>query len=327
MAGVQLICLEEIDFKDPIAQGLNGAVSNRTRTGIRTLSNDYPARSRFTFRDGPLNNVWASAYGYWPNAGGNRYQIFGLGQSSKGHACIVATIENNGKVRLETFNGVSTWATLGTSANYPCAGGGTFKLDLEVLNFAGGSPALRLYVSGSPFFSIEFTGDATIGGTLTALDQIMLFGRSDYNSGVSGIFVHTADTRPKSPVIYYPSNTGDQNQWSGVFGNVAEQNNDDTTLVTVNANDQEVNFALTDPPAGAFKYEGVWITHRSVRTAGSTPTKIAAGLRLSGVSDLEAGQTVQVYWDSFYRWMETINGGAFDATKLTNMQLAMKSAA
>jgi hypothetical protein len=194
----------------------------------------------------------------------------------------------NGSEVFRVRCGASTaglWEVYQNSTVRAAAGSGAlststlYKIDVHYLCSASGY--VRVYKDGAATPWIEAAIDTSGWGNIDQI-QFLSVGSSGNLTYVSECIFATEDTRNLSILTLAPTGAGDYNTFDGgAYSDVDETLVDTGDALYSGTNNQGVNFALSDPPAGNFAVKQVRMTAFAVR--GTTgPSRFGVGVRFVG---------------------------------------------
>jgi hypothetical protein len=197
---------------------------------------------------------------------------------------------------------------------------------MQVIDY-GANAYVNVYLNGSLLIAYG-PGNVTVSG-MTNFDCIGIGPNiSSYAIAFSEFIVADEDTRTFGLVTMAPSAAGDANAWTGLYSTIDETTLDDSDVVYVNTNDQDVQYNLVNFPAGTFGVKAVEVAARATKSSGSTPGTLKLGIKEASVN-VDAGQTVTTGWATYLRLMQTdpIKAAAWLQSDMNSLQIDLQSAA
>jgi hypothetical protein len=319
---------EDIDFPNGFSPAVNTSATYsragyaRCAVSIQTVSNMI--RSAL-FPGGALTSLWFSVRAYVQDLGttNNRGRI-GLGKSGTNNGLYLGRGSSAGKMALLKYEG-GIWSNLAEEAG-TSLGSALRKIDVQVIDH-GAAATVNVYLDGNQV--IALVGDTTISG-VTGLDSIIATctANSEYWH-LSEAIVADEDTRLMSLVTQAPNLAGDANAWTGLYTDIDETTLNDADLLYTNAAGNGAQFNTIDLPAGTFTIKAVRVAARAAKSASSTPTKVALGIKTGGTVDLDVGQSCTTAWQTLERLMaqNPVTTNDWQQSEMNALQLAVGSVA
>ncbi len=323
---------EDIDFPGttPVVVGGNYR-SGWARCSVRSTSTNSGAAFSKTFACGAVTSAWlgfrmnTSEYGWNPNM--MLCGLIKLGTNGKG---LFVQGRGSGVVGICKSDGQGNWSYLGTpSGIHAIPDNQIVKFDMEVANYNGTGCMVNVYINGSVTPAATFIGDARATG-ISDLDGVAVYGEPWGNTGcASEIIVANEDTRAMFLATLGPAAAGDQNEWTGGYDAIDEVSQDDNDVVYADAVDKSAQFNLSNVPAGSFSVLGIAVKARAAKV-GAIVNKLMLGVKSaagSGGVDLDAGQALDIPFNTLERYMAAVNGAELTTSDIDALQIAFKSAA
>lgn len=230
------------------------------------------------------------------------------------------------KVALLSINGSGTITRLGEESGTTY--GTLSKWDVHVVSL-GASAEIHVYRNGSSVPSISFTGDLS-GIGVTAVDRIILRSQGAFNmrAYISEMIIADEDTRLLRLKTLAPNAAGDANAWTGAYTDIDENTANDTDMVYTDTASQDAQFNLTGMPSGTWTVRTVKLSARMARSSGSTPTKVALGVKTNSSISAGTAQTVSTTWDNYQSAILTTNpvtSNIWQGSEIDALQLNIRS--
>lgn len=191
------------------------------------------------------------------------------------------TRASGGKVQVRKYD--SGWSTLSTESGASISSYQVYKIDMEITY--GVSGTIKVYVDGSLFPVIDYSGDLTISG----LDGFTRVGgradTSEYGT-VSELLVADEDTRRMGVKTLALNAAGDTNDWTGAYTAIDEATTSDADKIYTETKGDDFQANLTGMPAGSYKVRGVRTMARAIDDQGALGLKV--GIKTNSVIHLGA---------------------------------------
>jgi hypothetical protein len=295
----------------------------REAVGLGSANGSYFASAPFSAQ----TSLWMQAMVYNNQNNVTNKGIFGVTSSSafmKGIYLGPGSAYN--KLAIFTFDG-TTWTKLveesGTSFTYTLRN----QYTLQVSSY-GVSGTVTAYVNGTQVAT--YTGDIRISG-VSNFDTFIGYAPSANSiCYFSEVIIADEDPRTFILALQNPSAAGDATAWTGAYTDINETTLSDVTMAYVNSNAADAQFNLLDAPAGNYGVKAVVLSARACKSASSTPTKLALGIKSNSTIDAGTGQALTTSWSTYQRILATnpTNSNAnFTITELNALQLNLRSVA
>ncbi len=312
---------EDLDFPNgatPYVMSAGRSGWARVAVGLSGTPTDRVIKST-VFQE--LTSFWFTCRMYSGDQGSGR-RVVGLGKSGTEKGIFVGWGTASSRYAIHKHDG-SQLSRLAEETGITGNPTQTHKIDLQLANL-GASSHVRLYVNGAKLIDADV--DSSIGAS--GLDSVYLtngLGGSQYTA--SEFIVADEDTRYLGLVVNYPNEAGDLNQWTGSYDQIADQTIDDNTVLYVNSAGQEARFGVVNMPAGQFLVKAIGIKARACKAGSSAAGTLKLGLRSNGATDVDAGHTLNPYWETHERFAATINGASMTPALCDAMMIDLQSAA
>jgi hypothetical protein len=321
---------EDIDFSSGLAPTVS-TTGERMRTAYSRCAlypplNSWITSKQFTaITEGFIHAmsycVTSDTYGGTPEA-----YIIGFSNSAYPTSGIFICLPQsvNGYISLVKISTAGVVTTLATSVLPWIVSNTVQQFDLELFDY-GASGTLNLSIDG--VLRLTYSGDISIAG-ISEFDVVSNKGFCDSNGHsryayISEICVSDSDTRGLLGVMTRVSiDVGDTNDMTGTYEAINEVSKSDADLLFTNTIDHDAQFALSAMPTGDYRILARRIAARAIKSHDSTPTKLKLGEKIDdGALDLDSGQSLAVYWDTYDR----IINGIQSKTLANTIQIAMRA--
>lgn len=274
----------------------------------------------------PVTSAWFSGR-VWKNTAGTSVRWFGLGKYGTGNSLWVgSSTANHLKIALWKYDG-TTWTQLATETGTSLAQAAMNKIDVELVSY-GATATVNVYYNGLASAKITYTGDVTAGGA-TNLDDIRVSGCTSgfTETDVSELIVSTTDTRLMSAVTLAPTGAGTTNQWSGLFTDVNELSQNDTTLISSSVSGDKFQCQVTDLPVTNVAIESVRVAVRAAK-AGSSIGGLSPGVFTNAAVSVPAATTLPgafINLETYYS-NNPVTSSPWTPTEINALQLNLQAA-
>lgn len=293
--------------------------SGYSRCGVR--NNSTALAKSTTFAGGALTSCW---FGFWFTSSGSftGNQCVLLGKSGTNLGIGFGQGSSNGRIAIVTYNGSTTTVLAqesGTSMT-----NSLIKIDIQLINL-GASGTINLYLNG--VFWLTYTGDLTIGSTLTSVDSVYLQSQT-FSWLCSEMAVTDSDTRSLSLLTGAPNGSGTTQNWSNPANtnyNPIVINDANSTFTNTTAQNEQAT--LIDIPSGTFAVIGTKIESRALATAGATATQLKQGFNQGGTVAVGSAHTLSTAFATYEDYIvnDPATSAAFTQTGFNSVQLDLQS--
>ena len=316
---------EDIDFPDKDINGISTSSSYCRTDFARACINmggspNYIKSPILT----PFSSAWFSCIisrgSYW---GGNDFSVIHFENSSNDHRIGIGSGDAVGKVCIFKYDG-TTQTRLAVSSSTPLIQAVELhKIDMQVLNY-GTNGTVNVWVDNN--FCVSYTGNIASGGTTLDRLHIKTYQITGYASGYfSEIIVADEDTRLMSLKTLVPNAAGDTNEWTGAYTDVDEVVINDSDTVYTDTAEEDVQFNLTDMPAGNFEIKAVIASARIADGLGTLDAQL--GIKTNGSVNLGSTITLDSGWQTARQmWTQNpITASPFTVSEINALQAMVRS--
>lgn len=319
---ILLVGAEDIDFPDRDVIGMytaGGYRSDYARAAINMNDICYLRSHTFT----PLSSAWITCQwdrsSYW---GGNDNRVIGFENSSNNDWIGFGSGDSASKVAIFKYNGSLT--RLAVSDSKPISAvSELYRFDLQVLNY-GTNGTVNVFVNGA--LQVSYTGDIAFGQT--TFDRIYIQsddGLGDASGKISEIIVADEDTRLMSLKTLAPNASGDLNEWAGDYDSIDDITVNDADTVSTDTAEEDIQFNLSDLPAGNFDIKAVVASARMADGLGTLDAQL--GIKTNGSVNLGSTQILDSGWETKRQiWTQNpITASPFTISEINALQGMMRS--
>ena len=298
--------------------GITGSTGGVTIPQVVALSVPFPG--------GPVTSCWLHFRSTANTTATVETRMVGLTKATKtaGEGLWLKVDNPRTKIALCTWDG-TTAVELATEAGGSIgASSDPYTIDMNLVDY-GAAATVTVYVDGVQ--ALTFTGDVRIA-SLTSVDTVALFGDSGSSKVVfSELIVADDDTRDMRLATLVPASTGDTT-FTGNHTTIDDSalNLEDSAFA--NVNDAAMLVGLGSLPAGSLSVKALHIVARAAKSSGSTPTKLALGVK-SGTVDDGTGQTLLAAHKTYTRLMNVnpVTSAAWTRAQVNAMNVQLKALA